>query len=64
MAGIAPSITEPLGYDTTYTWSGSAVGDGKAVPWWRASSPLCVKTINAGFQLADGDRDRGAGDTA
>ena len=26
-------ITEPLGYDATYTWSGSAVGhDGKAVP--------------------------------
>jgi hypothetical protein len=25
--------TEPLGYDSTYTWSGSAVGhDGKAVP--------------------------------
>ena len=33
--GTAPStpITEPLGYDATYTWSGSAVGhDGKAVP--------------------------------
>ena len=33
------TITEPLGYDATYTWSGSAVGhDGKAVPS-RASSP-------------------------
>lgn len=50
------TITEPLGYDTTYTWSGSAVGhDGKAVPVaGKFTTVAPVKTINAGFQLADG----------
>ncbi|KJX74618.1 lipoprotein [Mycobacterium lepromatosis] len=50
------TITEPLGYDTTYTWSGSAVGhDGKAVPvTGKFSTVTPVKKINGGFQLADG----------
>ena len=48
--------TEPLGYDTTYTWSGSAVGhDGKAIP--VAGKFITVtpkKKVDGGFQLADG----------
>ncbi|WP_081287340.1 L,D-transpeptidase [Mycobacterium asiaticum] len=48
--------TEPLGYDTTYTWTGSAVGhDGKAIP--VAGKFITVtpkKKIDGGFQLADG----------
>jgi lipoprotein-anchoring transpeptidase ErfK/SrfK len=50
------TTTEPLGYDATYTWSGSAVGhDGKAVPVagkFTTVSP--TKKIDGGFQLADG----------
>ncbi len=50
------TTTEPLGYDTAYTWSGSAVGhDGKAVPVagkFTTVSPS--KKIDGGFQLADG----------
>ncbi|WP_246540983.1 L,D-transpeptidase [Mycobacterium spongiae] len=52
----AYTITEPLGYNTTYVWSGSAVGhDGKAVPVagkFTTVSP--ATTIDGGFQLADG----------
>ncbi|WP_197505479.1 MULTISPECIES: Ig-like domain-containing protein [unclassified Mycobacterium] len=50
------STTEPLGYDATYTWSGSAVGhDGKAIPVkgkFTTVSP--TKKIGGAFQLADG----------
>ncbi|AKN18285.1 L,D-transpeptidase [Mycobacterium haemophilum DSM 44634] len=50
------TITEPLGYDTTYTWSGSAVGhDGKAVPvTGKFSTVTPTKKVDGGFQLADG----------
>ncbi|OBF67738.1 L,D-transpeptidase [Mycobacterium sp. 852002-51971_SCH5477799-a] len=50
------TTSEPLGYDQTYTWSGSAVGhDGKAVPVagkFTTVSP--TKKIGGAFQLADG----------
>ena len=50
------TTTEPLGYDSTYTWSGSAVGhDGKAIPVkgkFTTVSPS--KKIGGAFQLADG----------
>jgi len=50
------TTTEPLGYDATYTWSGSAVGhDGKAIPVngkFTTVSP--TKKIAGAFQLADG----------
>lgn len=50
------TTAEPLGYDMTYTWSGSAVGhDGKAVPVagkFTTVSPS--KKIGGAFQLADG----------
>ena len=50
------TTTEPLGYDSTYTWRGSAVGhDGKAMPVagkFTTVSP--TKKIGGAFQLADG----------
>jgi lipoprotein-anchoring transpeptidase ErfK/SrfK len=48
--------TEPLGYDSTYTWSGSAVGhDGKAIPVaGKFNTVTPKKKIDGGFQLADG----------
>jgi lipoprotein-anchoring transpeptidase ErfK/SrfK len=50
------TTTEPLGYDSTYTWSGSAVGhEGKAIPVkgkFTTVSPS--KKIGGAFQLADG----------
>jgi hypothetical protein len=48
--------TESLGYDSTYTWSGSAVGhDGKAIPVKGKFTTLTpTKKIDGGFQLADG----------
>lgn len=50
------TTTEPLGYDSTYTWTGSAVGhDGKAIPVagkFTTVSP--TKKISGAFQLADG----------
>ncbi|MEE2854336.1 MAG: Ig-like domain-containing protein [Actinomycetota bacterium] len=50
------TTSEPLGYDQTYTWTGSAVGhDGKAVPVagkFTTVSP--TKKIGGAFQLADG----------
>ena len=50
------TITEPLGYDATYTWNGSAVGhDGKAVPVkGKLTTVAPTKVIDGGFQLADG----------
>jgi lipoprotein-anchoring transpeptidase ErfK/SrfK len=50
------TTTEPLGYDGTYTWTGSAVGhDGKAVPVsgkFTTVSP--TKKVGGAFQLSDG----------
>jgi lipoprotein-anchoring transpeptidase ErfK/SrfK len=50
------TTTEPLGYDSTYSWSGSAVGhDGKAVPVaGKFTTVAPTKKIDGGFQLADG----------
>jgi lipoprotein-anchoring transpeptidase ErfK/SrfK len=50
------TITEPLGYDSTYTWSGSVVGhDGKPVAVaGRFSTVTPKKKIDGGFQLSDG----------
>jgi lipoprotein-anchoring transpeptidase ErfK/SrfK len=50
------TVTESLGYDSTYTWSGSAVGhDGKAIPVKGKFTTLTpTKKIDGGFQLADG----------
>jgi lipoprotein-anchoring transpeptidase ErfK/SrfK len=50
------TTTEPLGYDGTYTWSGSAVGhDGKAVPvTGKFTTVTPTKKIGGQFQLADG----------
>lgn len=48
--------TEPLGYDSTYTWTGSAVGhDGKAIPVaGKLTTVTPKKKIDGGFRLADG----------
>jgi lipoprotein-anchoring transpeptidase ErfK/SrfK len=50
------TVTEPLGYDSTYTWSGSVVGrDGKPVPVaGRFSTVTPTKKVDGGFQLGDG----------
>ncbi|WP_108638047.1 L,D-transpeptidase [Mycobacterium rhizamassiliense] len=50
------TITEALGYDGTYTWSGSAVGhDGKTVSVaGKFTTVAPSKKIDGGFQLADG----------
>jgi len=50
------TVTEPLGYDATYTWNGSAVGhDGKAIPVkGKFTTVTPSKKIDGGFQLADG----------
>lgn len=50
------TITEPLGYDATYTWSGSVVGhDGKTIPVAaKFTTVVPTKTIGGSFQLADG----------
>jgi lipoprotein-anchoring transpeptidase ErfK/SrfK len=50
------TVTEPLGYDGTYTWSGSAVGhDGKTHPVQAELTTIApTKVIDGGFQLADG----------
>jgi lipoprotein-anchoring transpeptidase ErfK/SrfK len=50
------TTTEPLGYDATYTWSGSAVGhDGKAIPvTGKFTTVSPTKKIGGAFQLADG----------
>ncbi|MCV7095353.1 Ig-like domain-containing protein, partial [Mycobacterium kubicae] len=48
--------TEPLGFDVTYTWKGSAVGlDGKAVAVSGTFTTLVpTAKVNGQFQLADG----------
>jgi lipoprotein-anchoring transpeptidase ErfK/SrfK len=50
------TITESLGYDAAYTWSGSVVGhDGKAVPVaGRLTTVTPTQQIDGGFQLSDG----------
>ena len=50
------TTTEPLGYDATYTWSGSAVGhDGKAIPvTGKFTTVTPSKKVGGAFQLADG----------
>lgn len=50
------TVSEPLGYGVTYTWSGSAVGeDGKAVPVRGEFTTLDPTTqVNGQFQLSDG----------
>jgi lipoprotein-anchoring transpeptidase ErfK/SrfK len=50
------AVSEPLGYDATYTWSGSAVGhDGKAVAVQGTLTTVSpTKVVDGGFQLADG----------
>ncbi|WP_293010341.1 Ig-like domain-containing protein [Mycobacterium sp.] len=50
------TLTEPLGYDVTYTWSGAAVGhDGKTVPVKGEITTVApTKVVDGGFQLADG----------
>ncbi|WP_067792686.1 L,D-transpeptidase [Nocardia amikacinitolerans] len=49
-------ITEPLGYDATYTWSGTAVGaDGKPVPIEGSFHTLAPKsTVPATVNIDDG----------
>src|SRR6202012_4306424 len=50
------TVNEPLGYDATYTWSGSVVGPGgKPVPVkGQLTTVSPTKVIDGGFQLADG----------
>lgn len=50
------TVTEPLGYDAAYTWSGSVVGhDGNAVAVsGRITTVTPSAVIDGGFQLADG----------
>ncbi|KAA8970208.1 Ig-like domain-containing protein [Mycobacterium sp.] len=50
------TITEPLGYAATYTWSGSVVGhDGKTIPVAGKFSTLApTRQVGGSFQLADG----------
>jgi lipoprotein-anchoring transpeptidase ErfK/SrfK len=50
------SVTEPLGYGVTYTWSGSVVGrDGKAAPVAGVFTTVDPETqVNGQFQLSDG----------
>ncbi|MEU4340317.1 Ig-like domain-containing protein [Nocardia sp. NPDC023852] len=49
------TITEPLGYDATYTWSGTAVGtDGKPIPIDGSFRTLAPKnTIPATVNIGD-----------
>lgn len=51
----AYATTEPLGYSSTYTWSGSAVGrDGRVVPLGGKFTTLTpAKKVDGGFQLSD-----------
>ncbi len=50
------ALTEPLGYDSTYTWTGSVVGhDGKPVAVaGRFTTVSPTKKVDGGFQLGDG----------
>ncbi|MGY1977073.1 L,D-transpeptidase [Nocardia gipuzkoensis] len=49
------TITEPLGYDATYTWSGTAVGtDGKPIPIDGSFHTLAPKsTVPATLNIGD-----------
>lgn len=50
------AVAEPLGYDATYTWTGSVVGhDGQATPVAaRFSTVTPSRVVNGWFQLTDG----------
>ncbi|APE16865.1 L,D-transpeptidase [Mycolicibacterium pallens] len=50
------TVTEPLGYGASYTWTGSAVGgDGQALPIAAAFTTINpTKQVNGQFQLSDG----------
>ena len=50
------TVTEPLGYGSTYTWSGSVVGrDGEAVPVTGSLSTVKpTQVVNGWFQINDG----------
>ena len=50
------TVTEPLGYGSTYTWSGAVVGhDGHAVPVSGSFSTVKpTRQVNGWFQLNDG----------
>lgn len=50
------TITEPLGYDASYTWAGTVIGeDGKAVPLQGSLTTVVPATeVNGQFQLSDG----------
>lgn len=50
------TITEPLGYGTRYTWSGSVVGrDGTAMELAASFTTVApTRQVNGRFQLADG----------
>jgi lipoprotein-anchoring transpeptidase ErfK/SrfK len=50
------TVTEPLGYGASYTWSGSAVGrDGNAQPIAASFTTVDPTTkVNGQFQLSDG----------
>lgn len=50
------TATEPLGYGTAYTWTGSVVGrDGQAVPVTGGFATIAPATqVNGQFQLSDG----------
>lgn len=50
------TTSEPLGYDSTYTWGGSVVGhDGTTVPVTGSFTTIAPNvTVNGQFQLADG----------
>ena len=53
------TTTEPLGYDTTYAWSGAAVGhDGKAVPVaGKFTTVTPKKKIDGGWAVGGGSAD-------
>jgi lipoprotein-anchoring transpeptidase ErfK/SrfK len=50
------TVTEPLGYNAVYTWTGSVVGrDGQAVPVKASFGTVApAKVVNGWFQLNDG----------
>jgi lipoprotein-anchoring transpeptidase ErfK/SrfK len=50
------AVSEPLGYDAAYTWSGSVVGrDGQSIPVNATFSTVTPdKVVNGWFQLTDG----------
>ncbi|WP_280268268.1 L,D-transpeptidase [Nocardia wallacei] len=54
--GSSFTISEPLGYDATYTWSGTAIGtDGKPVPIeGRFTTVTPKQTVTATINIGDG----------